>query len=205
MRRAAACALLAVAVFAIAAARVVWSSRGEFLAANAAAGQGGADDELAHLGRAARLYAPGNPYSRRALDRLAEIGRHDPEHALAAWREARGAILATRSFYTPRRALLDEADAHLAQLMADAEHPLTADARARAERWHAARLADVSAPSLSWTLVALFGLGQWIGCAAGLFLRGIGDDDRLRRGPALAWGAGLALGLALFFIGLVRA
>ena len=89
-------------LLAIVAVRVVWSSRGEWRAAASASG----DDELMHLGRAARLYAPGSPYSRRALDKLAAIGRDDPTRALAAWREVRSAILATRSFYTPHRALL---------------------------------------------------------------------------------------------------
>ena len=189
-------------LLAIVAARVVWSSRGEWRAASAATG----DDELAHLGRAARLYAPGNPYSRRAVDKLAAIGRADPARALAAWRELRSAILATRSFYTPHRALLDEANAHIAELMADAEVATgTQHARDQARAWHAARLEQDEAPSVAWTLVALVGLVGWIACALGLLLRGVGDDDRLRPRVALAWAAGVAVGLALFFLGLARA
>lgn len=191
-------ALLAI-LLAIVAVRVVWSSRGEWRAAQAATG----DDEIMHLGRAARLYAPGNPYSRRAVDKLATIGRDDPARALPAWRELRSAILATRSFYTPHRALLDEANARIADLMADAEGPPHARDRARA--WHAARLAQDEAPSVAWTLVALVGLAAWIGCALGLCLHGVGDDDRLRSRIALAWAAGVACGLALFFLGLARA
>jgi hypothetical protein len=183
---------------AIVAARVVWSSRGEWKAAQAAGG----DDEILHLGRAARLYAPGNPYSRRAVDKLAAIGRDDPSRALAAWREARSALLATRSFYTPRRALLDEANAHIAELMADAEK---ARDREKARAWHAARLAQDEAPSVAWTLVALAGLAAWIGCALGLVLRGVGDDDRLRPRVAWRWALGVAGGLVLFFLGLARA
>ena len=189
-------------LLAIVAARVVWSSRGEWRAASAATG----DDELAHLGRAARLYAPGNPYSRRAVDKLAAIGRADPARALAAWRELRSALLATRSFYTPHRALLGEANARIAELMADAELAAgTQHARDQARAWHAARLQQDEAPSVAWTLVALLGLAAWIACALGLLLRGVGDDDRLRPRVALAWAAGVAVGLALFFLGLARA
>ena len=189
-------------LLAIVAVRVVWSSRGEWRAAIAASG----DDELLHLGRAARLYAPGNPYSRRALDKLAAIGRDDPSRALAAWRELRSAILATRSFYTPHRPLLDEANARIADLMADAELAAgTQLARDKARAWHAARLAQDEAPSVAWTLVALLGLAAWIGSAVGLLLYGIGDDDRLRPRAALSWALGVAGGLALFFIGLARA
>jgi hypothetical protein len=194
-------ALLAI-LAAIVAVRVVWSSRGEWRAAQAAAG----DDEIVHLGRAARLYAPGNPYSRRAVEKLAAVGRSDPARALAAWRELRSALLATRSFYTPQRALLDEANARIAELMADAEVAAgTQPAREKARAWHAARLQQDEAPSVAWTLVALFGLAVWIGCALGLLLRGVGDDDRLRPRLALAWAAGVACGLVLFFLGLARA
>jgi hypothetical protein len=199
-------ALKAAAVFAILLAivvvRVVWSSRSEWRAAQSAHG----DDEVLRLGRAARLYAPGNPYSRRAVARLAAIGREDPARALSAWRELRSAILATRSFYTPHRALLDEANQKIAELMADAEiragRPTTTE---EARAWHAARLAQDEAPSVGWTLVALFGLVAWIGCAVGFLLRGIGDDDRLRPRAALAWAGGIVIGLALFFLGLARA
>lgn len=202
MTRAVRAIALVAMLLAIVAARVVWSSRGEWRAAAAATG----DDELAHLGRAARLYAPGNPYSRRAVDKLAAIGRADPARALAAWRELRSAILATRSFYTPHRALLDEANARIAELMADAELAAgTQHAREQARAWHAARLEQDEAPSVAWTLVALLGLAAWIACALGLLLRGVGDDDRLRPRVALAWAAGVAVGLALFFLGLARA
>jgi hypothetical protein len=194
-------ALVAV-LLAIVAARVVWSSRGEWRAAAAATG----DEELAHLGRAARLYAPGNPYARRAVDKLATIGREDPARALAAWREVRSAILATRSFYTPHRALLDEANGQIAELMAQSEVAAGSQhAIERARAWQATRLAQDEAPSVAWTLVALAGLAAWIGCALGLFLRGVGDDDRLKPRAALAWAAGVAVGLAMFFLGLARA
>jgi len=183
--------------------RVVWSSATEWRAARAAAGT---EAEIGALGRAARLYAPGNPYSRRALERLAAIARGDSGRALAAWRELRSALLATRSFYTPHRPLLDEANVAIAGLMADAE-AAAGKPREPARAWHAARLAQAEhdAPSLPWTVVALLGLAAWIGCAAGLFLDGVGDDDRLKRRPALAWAAGIVAGLALFFVGLWRA
>lgn len=193
-------AALVAILLAIVAVRVVWSSRGEW---RAAVSSTGGDDEIAHLGRAARLYAPGNPYSRRAVEKLAAIGRsehNDGARALAAWRELRSAILATRSFYTPHRPLLDEANAHIADAMAAADAG-KADARA----WHAARLAQDESPSLGWTLLALVGLAGWIGSALGLLLRGIGDDDRLQPRKALAWAVALGVGLLLFFLGLARA
>ena len=191
---------LAALALAIVSVRVVWSSRGEWKAAQSSTG----DEQLAHLGRAARLYAPGNPYSRRALDELARLGRAGGAEELAAWREARSAILATRSFYTPRRELLDEANARIAILMAQADDPKRGSVEDR-RAWHAARLAQDDAPSVAWSIVALLGLAAWIGSAVGFFLRAVDERDKLRPRAAVSWALGVGLGLVLFFLGLSRA
>jgi hypothetical protein len=180
--------------------RVVWSSRSAWQAAQSATG----DERTTELGRAARLYAPGNPYARRAREALRDQGRAGGADALAAWRELRSAILATRSIYTPERALLDEANQQIAALSAAAE-PDTRGPLAERQAWHAARLAQDDAPAIGWTLVALAGLALWIGAAVGFFMRAVDEHDRLRRKPALAWAVGVAAGLAFFFLGLARA
>jgi hypothetical protein len=189
-------------VLALVTIRVLWQSRAEWKAAESAQG----DAQILHLGRAARAYTPGNPWARRAREALAEIGRSSKPEALAASQELRSAILATRSFYTPDRALLDEMNRRIAILMAAAEadaHP-TEDTATR-EAWHAARLAQDDAPSVGWSLAALAGLAAWIGCAFAFFTRAIGEDDKLRKKPALYLALGIAAGLALFFLGLARA
>jgi hypothetical protein len=150
------------------------------------------------------MYAPGNPYSRRALASLADAGRAGGPDALAAWREARSAILATRSFYTPHRDLLEEANKNIAELSAAAEPASRGSAEER-RAWHAARLAQDDSPSVGWTLVALLGLGAWIAGAALFFVRAIDDKDRLRSRPAALYGLTVLVGLVLFFLGLARA
>jgi hypothetical protein len=126
----------------------------------------------------------------------------DPKRALAAWREVRSAILATRSFYTPNRTLLDEANRQIARLTAAIE-----GSGAAGDAWHAARLAEAEreAPSVGWSIVALVGLFLWLGAAAGLFLAGFDANDAIRRRPALVAAVGVAVGLTLFFVGLARA
>lgn len=200
MKPAARAAALVAICLALVTVRVVWSSRASFRAADSSTG----DERLAHLGRAARLYAPGNPYSRRALDALAEIGRAGGADALAAWREARSAILATRSSYTPHRALLDEANAQIAALSAAAE-PASRGTVEERRAWHAARLAQDDSPSVAWTLVALSGLALWIGGAVLFILRAVDERDRLRPRPATIWALAVLGGLMLFFLGLSRA
>ncbi len=191
---------LALVCLGIMTARVVWSSRAEWRDAELATG----DARLLHLGRAARLYAPGSPYARRAIDRLAELARAGGSEELAAWREVRSALLATRSFYTARPELLEEANGRIAALMAAGE-PESRGPLAARKAWHAARLAEDDAPSVLWSVVALLGLGGWIGGAIGFFLRGVDERDRLRARPAIACAVGVAVGLALFFVGLARA
>ncbi len=208
-RRIAGALLVAGAALLMVIVRVVVSSRGEWREAEARLSQGDREGALDHLGRAARLYAPGNPYSRRALARIAEIARTSDDRALSllAWREARSAILATRSVYTPHRALLAEANARIATLAAALEPPSVdpgADEAARA-RWHADRLARDDAPSVGWSLAALAGLALFVGCAIGFFFRGLDERDRLRGRVALAWAAGVGCGLALFLVALARA
>jgi hypothetical protein len=193
-------AAVAVIALAMVTVRVVWSSRAEWRLAEGLSGEA----RRLHLGLAARMYAPGNPYSRRALDELAAEGRAGGPDALPAWQTVRSAILATRSFYTPHRALLDEANARIAEAMAAGESAARGPLEAR-RAWHAARLALDEAPSVGWTLVALFGLALWIGAAVGFLLRGIDERDRLRRRAAVTCALGVALGLALFFVGLARA
>ena len=191
-------------LLAIVAVRVVWSSRGEWRAARRPRR---GDDEIVHLGRAARLYAPGNPYSRRAVDKLADdrprrSGARARRVARAALGAPGDALVLHAAPRAPRRGQRAHRRPH---------------GRRRGRRRHAARARAKRAPGTprawrrtkrrrcAWTLVALVGLAAWIGCALGLLLRGIGDDDRLRPRAALAWALGVGAGLALFFLGLARA
>jgi hypothetical protein len=182
-------------VLGILAARVLWSSR---VALNEAQSLSGEARRL-RLGEAARLYAPGNPWSRRALESLAAEARENGPDALANWREVRSAILGTRSFYTPHRALLDEANEQIAILTA------RADNKPDALAFHRARLAEDYAPSAAWSLAALVGLLVWLSAAVVFAVRGLDERDRLRARPALACAVAVAAGLALFFVGLSHA
>ncbi|MGB0680056.1 MAG: hypothetical protein ACPGUV_10380 [Polyangiales bacterium] len=146
--------------------RVRWGSRTELAQARTALSQQQTERAIVHLRRAARWYVPGSGDVQAALTLLAGLGREAErtgkrEQALMAWRAIRGAILATRSFYTPHRGRLDEADRHIAALMAHAEPP-PIDAgkswrRRRDEHW--ALLQDARRrPQPGWALLACIGL-----------------------------------------------
>ncbi len=83
--------------------RVVAASRAELQEADTLRARGEVEASVAHYRRAARWYAPGNPYCRDALGRLEEIAREaeragDRALALAAHRSIRGALLGWGSF-----------------------------------------------------------------------------------------------------------
>ena len=201
-------------VVAMVAVRVVWSSHTELRLADERAAAGDSTMALDHFGRAARLYAPGNPFSTRALDELwarCQVAAGGDvtamQAALSACREVRSAILSTRSVYTPSRDRLEGANQSIAILSARLESPSVdpgADEAART-RWHAERLARDEAPRVGWSIVALLGAATWIGCGFGFFLRGLDERDRPRRPAGWLWAAGIVGGFVLFVVGLGRA
>lgn len=212
MKRAArAIALLAIGL-AIVTARVLWSARIEWSDAEAKLAAGDGERAVDHFGRAARLYAPGNPWSSRSLDRLEEIARRaeragDRDAALVAWREIRSSVLATRAVYSPNDARRAEADARIAALAAALESPALdpgSDEQAR-RLWHAERLAKTDEPAVGWTLLLLIGFAGFVGGAIGFLLGAVDEHDRLRGGPALAWAVGVCAGMTLFVLGLSHA
>jgi hypothetical protein len=154
---------------------------------------------------AGRLYLPGSPFTRSALDRLDAIGiaqvtKGDYATARAAFEAERAALLGTRSFYTPYAERLPSLDRRLSRLLAateDRASPATFEERAR---WHAERLAERPRPKISFVLLALLGLGIWVASAVAFFRKGVDANLALRRAPAAFTGAGFLVGLALFLI-----
>lgn len=192
--------------------RVVLSAADELSQADGYRAQGELAAAVVHYRRAARWYAPGSPYHVLALGKLAAIAkeaevRGDRELALSAYRAIRGAIMATRSFYVPERARLQAADERIAMLMAalppppmDAGKP---QAQIRAE--HLALLSADPGPRTGWTLLLLFGFAAWVTGAFAFSVRAVDPDDRFVPREAKRWGALIAIGFALFVLGMALA
>ncbi|MBL4684838.1 MAG: hypothetical protein JKY37_09635 [Nannocystaceae bacterium] len=177
--------------------RVGWEGRAELQAAAHARSQEDTDAEIEHLGRAARWRMIGLSHDEDALMRLEAIGRlasaagEDRRHvALAAYREIRRALLATRSFDVPHADQFHRANAHIAALMAEQERAFGTDPAAREdpEAFHLALLERMPGPQ-PWrsNLAALAFLG-WLVACGGFVLRGLDGQGRLRPRPALRWG-----------------
>lgn len=199
-------------VVAVLVVRVVVASHDELERAAELQREGEVDAAIVHLRRAARWYAPGNPYVTDALDALASVGREaerqgDRERALFAWRSVRAAILSTRSFYVPHAERLDRADTRIAELMASLDPPPIDAGKSRAElkAEHLTLLRSVDRPHVGWTLLLLLGFAAWVGGAFTFAARAIDEEDRIVRAQALRWGGVIGLGLVLWLVGMAFA
>jgi hypothetical protein len=197
---------LAVAVVGI---RLVADARAAFREGAAAADRGATEEAIRGYADAIRLYVPGSPYARAGLERLEALaaaaeGRGELETARHALEAARGALLGTRSFYTPFADRLPALTARLARLLAALEGPRVAPGATAEARiaWHAERLARPPGPAPAAALAALVGFAIWLGAAVAFFTRGLDRGLRLRRGPATAAAVVFGVGVALFLAGL---
>jgi hypothetical protein len=201
---------LVVAVTSPLVVRAGWEAHHELERADAASALGDVDGEIEHLGRAARWRVPGLPYHGRALERLMEIGEQAESQgdldgmlqSLAAFREVRAALLATRTWRVPRRALFDEANERIASIMARQEAELgtdvsgTGDPRAH----HLELLQAVPGPDAVRGNLAAFAFVAWLVAVAGFFMRGLDAQGRVRPRPGLRWGGASLLLLVAWMV-----
>lgn len=202
------CGLTAVGVVVLS-IRVVVGAHSELRAGDVAAEAGDLAVAAVHYRRAGAWYLPGNPFSSGALARLEEMGngakeRGDFDLALLAFRSLRGAILASRSFYTPHAGLLGRAERQIAYLMA-AQDPPPVDVgkgREQVEREHLALLSKRTRPRLGFALLALVGFGTWVWSIFAIARRAQDAHGRIRLRPLWRVGAALVVGLIAFYLGL---
>ena len=188
--------------------RAMWEGRSALERGDDAQLQGDSETAIRWWRRAARWYVPMAPHVGSAYERLRSLaqaaeGKGDTQVALAAWTGIRSSVRATRSFFTPYAQHVDEADTHIASLMAKLE---LADDPGRdldeRQAWHYSLLKLDQMPSVFWSIVALLGLALWIGSGFAFALRAVNDKDRLVAKAAAYSGAGIAIGLVIWLAGL---
>ena len=199
--RAAIVAGLVVGIMAPLAGRVAFEGSAELEAAAGARAEEDIDAEIEHLGRAARWRLPLASHDERALDRLLEIGAEyeakgveGTQRALAAYREVRRALLATRAWGVPHEDRFELANAHIATLMAAQEQRFGTDLSGGkdAEAYHLELLDRVPGPNPWLANAAALSFMMWVVAVGGFLLRAIDAHGHLRPRPALRWG-GLSL------------
>jgi len=200
--------VVVVVLIALMATRTVLESRAAWAAAEVALAAGDVDRAIDRLRDTARWDAPLNPYAVSALARLDELGQRaeqtgDRARALAAYRAIHGAIMATRSFYTPHAAELARADERIATLMA-AEPQAALDRGRTPEERKAAYLALLVPrdPRPLGVLLAFIGLFTWVGSAVAFVTWGVDAEGRFLRRFARRSVICLLVGWIAFAVGL---
>jgi hypothetical protein len=189
--------------------RLLVDARSALVAGERAETRGDRLEAIRHYQDAARMYLPASPYVRDALDRLdalaaAATQSGDGPSVRAALEAERAAILATRWLVIPNQSRLPQLERRLAQVLAATEDRSVAPGvsfEARAA-WHLERLARRPGPALPYVLLALAGLGLWVGGIVGFLRKGLDANLRLRLRQAVVAGIAFALGLGLFLAGL---
>ena len=213
MRRRLLLVLLAVvAVLAVLWVNAIWRSREESVLAREALGAGDTEMAVIHHTRAAQWYAPMNPFAAASLEALMDIGARteqagDTEMALQSYRSARAAIMSTRSFYTPQRHILSEANGRIAHLMAEQKLALVAGAGAgpQLQARYLSQLQRDNAPDVLWSLLAVSSLLGWVGCAFALAWWGFDGGGAPVPRYALPLGAVIICLLTLWILGMLKA
>jgi hypothetical protein len=206
IRRQVAVVLLGVALaLAVVVVRLLVDARNACRNGAAAEERGEVSEAIRFYLDAGRLYVPGSPFTRSALDRLDALGialvtKGDYATARMAFEAERAALLGTRSFYTPYAERLPVLERRISRLLAAAEErpaPNTFEERAK---WHAERLAERPRPKIPMVVLALLGLAMWVTAAVVFFSKGLDANLALRRFPAVLASAGFLVGLSLFLL-----
>lgn len=187
-------------------ARVLADSASAVSAGDTASEQGNPELAIEHYQHAVRMYVPGSPYVRRALERLEKIAAGASQRGEAtgerlALEAIRAGLLGARSLYTPHAERLAAVDRRLAALYARIEDPSNGKPEAR-QAWFAERLARRPGPRPLISLLAIGGLGLWLGASVLFIRRGLDRGLRLRPRWALFAGVAFLVGFALFVFGL---
>ena len=170
------------AALAVIVVRLLVDARSAYRNGAAAEERGEISEAIRYYLDAGRLYVPGSPFTRNALDRLDAIGvaqvtKGDYATARAAFEAERAALLGTRSFYTP-----------YAERLPSLERGYRVCWRRRktTHRWQPSRSAPSGTPSdspsgrgprTSMVLLALLGLSPVGGLGGDVLSQGRGCES----------------------------
>lgn len=166
------------------------------------------DLRIERLGHAARWRTPLTTHDERALDALVAIGEgHDGAVSLAAYREARRALLGTRAWGLSDPERFEMLCERIASAMAAQEEQDASDVGGQGDpyAYHLQLLQKVPGPDplraggAAWAFVA------WVLAAVGFVGRGIDDKGKLQPKPATRWGLAAMVLLAVWTVLLATA
>ncbi len=189
----------------------VWvESHGELQKGSRLFEEGELRQAIVHFDRAARWYAPFNPYSNQAMQKLWVIGKAqekaDSTLALLAYDSVRGSAYAVRSFYSPYAEWLEKVNPRIAHLRSRQQVELNPKlAWDETLRFHTEKLAEDRRPRTFWTLIVLLGFFGWVGGMIGWIWKGFDREGKMYWRSSFPWLLGVVTCFSLWIVGLLKA
>ncbi|MBV1859736.1 MAG: hypothetical protein KUG77_15090 [Nannocystaceae bacterium] len=166
------------------------------------------DLRIERLGHAARWRMPLASHDEEALDALVELGDHsEATVSVAAYREARRALLATRAWGLADPVRFEMLNERIALAMAIREEVEGTDVGGQGDpyAYHLQLLAREPGPEPMRAGVAAWAFVGWLGALVGFVGRGLDERGKLQAKPATRWGLAVLLLLAAWTVLLATA
>jgi hypothetical protein len=172
--------------------KVILNGKEQLDAANHFLSEGNMPRAVDHFERAVGWYLPGWSVQTEAAAGMRFIAdtyeeRGEIQNALDTYRLLRGAIFATRSFFTPHQDLIALCNDRIATLMAKSPPARKSDEGKSFEERRRTNLEILSrerSPHSAWALVAEAGFFGWVGAVTALIVFGFSPAGDWRPKPA---------------------
>lgn len=205
-------ACFSVVLFLVIAAKVYFSSRGEFRLAEGALSNGEYREAITHYERAILWYLPIGGFVDASAQGLWDIGvmfeEEDKKLSLETYRTLRSSFYATRSFYTPGEQWIDRTNKKIALLMAQEPPYSEEDKKKSVEQRRKEALAILERPmkpNPAWSIILEIGFWGWVSGTFLFIFRSFGPDYKIIPRQGIFWGGVVILFYAMWIIGMMKA
>jgi len=195
--------------------RAIFESKAEFTKAQKEEKRDQFEEAIHHYDRSIHWYAPFNPYGKKSLSGLWDLGKSlekvgQERVALLAYDAMRGSIHAVRSFYWPYQSWLPKTNERIAILRAKEQtkgqtkgHPNVFYEEALT--FHRRVLTIDERPIMGWTIFAEVGFLGWIFAVIGLIWKGFDQQGQMHFKRSLPWITSVIILFSFWLLGLVNA
>ena len=166
--------------------RVLWGSYSEYKRAQSYTNKGDRSMAAEHFSRAIRFYFPFNPYVKKSISGMIEIGDEyekdgDNGKCLEVYELMRSSIYSTRNLWLPHRKYVELADRKIAALRSTSGALSAGDKRIPSEGQVLDVLKKDKSPSVFFSVLALMGFFGWICSTVYFILRVMGEEPFAKR------------------------
>jgi len=182
----------------------------ELKSAEQAISKGNMKEGILFLKKSGEIYLPLNPCWERPINRLWQIGskaelKNDTNLAFLAYRTIREVIIESRTFFIPKKEILDIVNVKISKLMAQeyGAGSMKEKSREEVELIHAKILYEIKDPFFFWSLVSISGFILWIGSVFFFLYSGLDETLKIVRKKFVVTLSCFFLGIILWILGML--